>query len=169
MKIPILESKIIEAAQKGNAAFLDVIGNRILQEVGGELNSDALNLLNFKQVTLIGYNILRKEVLEGGFVQLIYNGYGPLFFRNPFAKALRAFGIIELSKDMYDIRRIYDLKKMDLERECVGDEEFMALYEQYPEFDEYDDHFVENEESYTSLMAHYVDEHLNEFVEVIKA
>lgn len=169
MKISILEAKIIEAAHKGEAAFLDLIGNSILQEVGGELNSEALSSLNFKQVTLIGYTILRREVLEGGFIQLIYNGYGALFFRNPFAKAIRYFGITDLSKDMYDIRRIYDLKRTEIEKECIGDEDFMALYEQYPEFDEYDDRFVENEEIYTSLMAHYVDEHLNDFIEVIKA
>ena len=42
----------------------------------------------------------------------------------------------------------------------------MALFEQYPEFDDLDDAFVENEEEWTALIAHYVDEHLEHFVQV---
>ena len=42
----------------------------------------------------------------------------------------------------------------------------MAMFEQYSEFDDYDDEFVENEEEWTSEVAHYVDEHIDEFVVV---
>jgi hypothetical protein len=40
----------------------------------------------------------------------------------------------------------------------------MAMFEQYPEFDDYDDEFVENEENWTEAVARYVDEHIEEFV-----
>ena len=42
----------------------------------------------------------------------------------------------------------------------------MAMFEQFSEFDDYDDEFVENEEAWTSGVAHYVDEHIEEFVVV---
>ncbi|MBP5392741.1 MAG: DUF4375 domain-containing protein, partial [Bacteroidaceae bacterium] len=48
------------------------------------------------------------------------------------------------------------------------DEEFMALFEKYPEFDDLDDEFIEMEEEVTDLIAHYVDEHLEQFVQVNK-
>ena len=43
---------------------------------------------------------------------------------------------------------------------------FMALFEQYPVFDDLDDEFVEEEEDITAAVAHYVDEHLSAFVVV---
>ena len=38
------------------------------------------------------------------------------------------------------------------------------MFEQYPEFDDYDDEFVENEENWTEVVARYVDGHIEEFV-----
>ena len=55
----------------------------------------------------------------------------------------------------------------ELTREC-SDEEFMALFEQFPHYDDLDDEFVENEESYVDGVAYYVDEHLANFVTIIK-
>ena len=49
-----------------------------------------------------------------------------------------------------------------------SDEDFMALFEQFPQFDEFDDSFVENEEEWTAMIAHYVDEHLDNFVHVVE-
>ena len=44
----------------------------------------------------------------------------------------------------------------------------MALFEQYPEFDELDDLFVEMEEEVTEKVARYVDEHIENFATVVK-
>ena len=42
----------------------------------------------------------------------------------------------------------------------------MALFEEYPQFDDYDDIFVENEEKWTEQIAHYVDENIEKFAKV---
>ena len=141
MKINIPEIKLQEAAGQGTDAFLTVVHDAILDAVGGEVNAETLPLLNGEQTTLLAYFILREEVMDGGFIQLIHNGYGPFIFLNPFAKAEA------LTKD------------------CT-DEQFMALFEQYPEFDDLDDEFIEMEEEVTDTIAHYVDEHLEQFVNV---
>ena len=109
--------------------------------------------------------MLRDELMDGGFVQLIYNGYGPFFFDNPFAKAMRLWGLHDFSKLLYKAKNIYDEHKEDLTKER-SDEEFMALFEQYPAFDDLDDAFVEDEEQITAAIAYYVDEHINDFVKV---
>ena len=44
----------------------------------------------------------------------------------------------------------------------------MALFEQMPEFDDYDDDFVVNEERWTAQVAYYIDEHVDRFA-VIEA
>ena len=100
--------------------------------------------LSAEQITLWGYFILRDEVMDGGFVQLIYNGYGPFFFDNPFAKAMRLWGLHDFSKVLYKAKKLYDERKLELTRER-SDEEFMELFEQNPDFDELDDYFVEAE------------------------
>ncbi len=100
---------------------------------GGKINADTMPLLNGYQHTLLGYHFFREEVMEGGFVQLIQNGYGPYIFDNPFAKAMRMFGAKEFSKLIYEAKKIYDAHREDLEKERT-EEEFMAMYEQYESF-----------------------------------
>ena len=56
---------------------------------------------NGYQHSLLGYHFLREEINEGGFVQLIQNGFGPYIFDNPFAKAMRQFGAKEFAKLIY--------------------------------------------------------------------
>lgn len=166
MKIKIPEAEVKAAARKGMAEFVQLFADRLLQSVNGTLDSEALTLLNAEQITLVGYAFLRKEVLEGGFVQLIYNGYGPLYFRNPYAKAVRQMGLERLASILYDVRRIYDERGEDLGREC-SDEEFMALYENFAELDPYDDAFVDEEEDFTAAMARYIDDHIDHFAEIV--
>ena len=122
-------------------------------------------LLNGYQHTLLGYHFFREEVMEGGFVQLIQNGYGPYIFDNPFAKAMRMFGAKDFSKLIYEAKKIYDAHRADLEKERT-EEEFMAMYEQYEAFDDLEEQYMEEEEQITAQIATYVDEHLDSFAQV---
>ena len=165
MDIKIEETVLKEAAGNGSDAFLTLIHDRVLEAVGGEVNAQTLPLLNGEQITLLAYFIFREEVMDGGFIQLIHNGYGPFIFLNPFAKAMRLWGAHDFSKLVYKGRKLFEKYGDELTTDCT-DEEFMALFEQYPEFDDLDDEFVEMEEEVTDTIAHYVDEHLEQFVTV---
>lgn len=167
MNIKIKESVLQQAASEGMDAFLDAIVQAFKNQVGEELNGESMQQLNADQITLWGYCLLRDELMDGGFVQLIYNGYGPFFFDNPFAKAMRLWGLHDFSKLLYKAKSEYDEHKVVLTRERT-DEEFMALFEQYPAFDDLDDTFVEDEEQITAAVAYYVDEHIDSFVIVEK-
>lgn len=145
--------------------FLKVFVDRYLEVTGGEINEATMALLNGWQHTLLGYHFFREEIDEGGFVQLIQNGYGPYIFLNPFAKAMRLMGAKEFSKLIYEAKRIYDEHRQELERECTEDE-FMALYEQYEEFDDLEERFMDMEEEVTETVARYVDEHLGDFADI---
>jgi len=76
---------------------------------------------------------------------------------------MRLWGMKEFSKVIYKAKEIYDKNKEDLTRERT-DEEFMAMYEQYEQFDDLEDYFIENEEEITATIAYYVDEHIEEFL-----
>ena len=169
MDIRIDETDIMEAAQKGSEAFVELFSERTLAAIGGELNAETMRQLSSDQITLLAYQIVRQEVLEGGFIQLIHNGYGPFIFHNPFAKAMRLWGAREFCNLIYDGRRLYEQYAEQLTQDMT-DDEFMALYEQYSEFDELDDRFVdEMEPEVTDVVAHYIDEHLSLFVVVLKS
>lgn len=166
MKAVITDTTLRKAAAEGMDAFLNVVTNAVKDAAGGELNAESMQQLSAEQITLWGYSILHEELMDGGFVQLIYNGYGPFFFDNPFAKAMRLWGLHDFSKLLYKAKKLYDARKEILTQER-SDEDFMAMFEENPEFDELDDTFVEEEESITAAIASYVDEHLDSFVEII--
>lgn len=161
----VKDSDLRNAASAGMDEFLKVFTDAIMASVGGELTADTMAELNSDQITLLAYDILHNEVMDGGFVQLIYNGYGSFLFRNPFAKAIKGWGIDELASLVKNAGKLYFKYKNEIERECT-DDEFMAMFEQYPEFDDLDDLFVENEETWTGMVACYVDEHIERFVTV---
>lgn len=165
--IHVKEELIKNVVQEGMDAFIEVFVNAIYEYIGGELNAETMNKLNTDQITLLAYHTLRDEVMDGGFVQLIHNGYGAFIFKNPFGKAIREWGIDELATLINKGRSYYQKYGQAIEAECTEDE-FMALFEKFSDFDDLDDKFVENEEEWTSMVAHYIDEHIEAFAEVEK-
>lgn len=136
------------------------------EKIGGELNARTMPSLTADQITLLAYKILRRELLEGGFVQLIQNGYGPFIFLNPFARALREWGqslesapvhgdtaiLRDFSKWLYRARKVYERTRSLLEKPTRDQDEFMALYEKVEEWDEFDDEFVDREPEVTKAV-----------------
>jgi FKBP-type peptidyl-prolyl cis-trans isomerase (trigger factor) len=164
-EVVVKDADLQQAALEGMDAFLGVFVKAIYEAVDGELTAESMQELNADQITLLAWDILHQEVMDGGFVQLIHNGYGPFIFKNPFAKAVKLWGMRELSKLIYDAHTLWLKYRETIEKDCTEDE-FMALFEQFPEFDDLDDTFVENEEVWTADIAHYVDDHLERFATV---
>lgn len=166
IQVNIPDLQLATAAEEGADAFLQLIIDHTRQAIGGELSQDNMPHMTSKQITLIGYDTLRQEVMDGGFVQLIHNGYGPFFFHNPFDAAVRQWGLVDLCRLMRRAKKQY-LRHRDAIEHEMTDEEFMAIYERMQEFDDLDDDFVTNEEQWTANVAQYVDTHLEEFITVV--
>jgi len=165
IQVRITDAVLRQAAGEGMDAFVGAFVAAIKKAIGGELTAETMGQLNSDQVTLLAWDTLHEEVMDGGFVQLIHNGYGPFIFKNPLAKALKLWGLRELSKLIYEAHTLYNKYGQQLERDCT-DDEFMALFEQFPEFDDMDDQFVEEEEVWTEQIARYIDEHIERFAEI---
>jgi len=164
--IQIKDAELAAEAAKGMDEFLQVFTDKYLVALGGGLTAENMSLLNGNQHTLLAYHFFTKEMREGGFVQLIQNGYGGYIFTNPFAKAIKQFGAFELAKLIYRAKEIYDPNKDRLEKETT-DEEFNALYVEFEVFDELEEIYFDIEEKQTSIIAAYVDEHIADFAEII--
>lgn len=162
-----VQDKALQAASKeGMDAFIRVFTDAYENALGGAVSAENMSLLTGEQHSLLAYKIFRDEVLEGGFCQLIQNGYGGYIFDNPFARVMRLWGLHELSKLVYAAKKIYEAHRADLERERT-DDEFMAMYEQYEAFDPLEEQFLDMEEEVTETVAVYVDEHLDAFAKIV--
>ena len=164
--IQIKDSELATEAEKGMDEFLQVFTDAYLVAIGGELTAKTMPLLNGSQHTLLAWYFLSTEMRDGGFVQLIQNGYGGYIFGNPFAKAIKQFGATELAKLIYKAKEIYDPNKIALERETT-EEEFNAMYVDFEAFDDLEEIYFDIEERQTALIAAYVDDHIADFAEII--
>lgn len=167
LEIKIKDTILAEAAQQGMDSFVAVVVDAISDAIGGQLTAQTMAELNADQITLLAYNIFREEVMDGGLVQLIHNGYGAFFYRNPFRVAVRGWGITGLAHLISKSHKYYNKYHEQIEQD-MSDEDFMAMYEQCPEFDTFDDEFVVNEEEWTNMVACYLDDHLDNFVKIEK-
>lgn len=165
--VKVKDIALREAAMQDMDAFVGVFVDAVKKAIGGNLDATTMPQLNVSQLALLAYDILHEEVMDGGFVQLIYNGYGGFIFDNPVAKVLRDWGLRDLAKLLYSVRKLYKEYGHRIQREC-SDEEFMAMFEQYSEFDDFDDDFVEHEEEWTEMVARYIDAHIADFAVVEK-
>lgn len=165
--IQISDKKLKAAAEKGMDEFLQVFTDAYLEALAGNLTAENMDKLNGYQHTLLAYRFLTEELNEGGFVQLIQNGYGSYIFGNPVAKAFKQFGAKDLAKIIYKAKEIYDAHREELERETTEDE-FTAMYVDFEVFDELEEQYFEMEEEQTAIIASYVDEHIEDFAEIIE-
>ena len=164
-EVIVKDADLQQAATEGMDAFVGVFVKAIYEAIGGELTAETMSELNADQLTLLAWDILHEEVMDGGFVQLIHNGYGAFIFKNPVAKVLRMWELREPSKLLYEAHTLWLKHKDVIEKDC-SDEEFMALFEQFPDFDDLDDQFVEHEEDWMDDVAHYIDDHLERFATI---
>ena len=133
-------------------------------KIGSSLTAETMGMLSSEELTLLAYFIFRSEMLSGGMVQLVHNGYGPFIFENPFAKAMRLWGLKDFSKFIYSMRQEYEKSGEALAKDCTEDE-FMALYEQYPELDDFDDLFIDIEPEITKTVCDYFEAYKNQIKE----
>lgn len=158
------ESKLENAWAEGPDHYIIELTDAYLEAVGGRLTAETMELLNADQHTLLAYRIMLDEVCEGGFIQLIQNGYGPYVLGGPFPMMMKKeWGFVEFGKFMYEVRKEYNRNREALEAE-LNEEEFMALYEQQDTMNNLGDDFLDEwEETMTPAIADYVRNHKESF------
>lgn len=162
-----IENKDLEQAKnEGMDEFLQLLVDAYIYVIDNQLDHNSMDALNGEQHTLLAYSLFRDEIMQGGFCQLIQNGYGPYIFDNPFAKTMRTWGVPDFSKLIYKAKKIYDEHKLDLEKER-NEDEFMAMYVDYDMFDDIEEQYFEMEEEITNLIAEYVEENISLFAKIV--
>ncbi len=115
------------------------------------------------QLTLHFYMILYNQVQNGGFIQLLWNGYFSYTFETPLIETISEWGAKNTAKILEKIK--LDCSK--LAEEIADDDKtdlklFSKLYEKYPQFDAFDKEFYD--EDGVDEVKKYVENHLNDFI-----
>ena len=88
--VKVKDSDIRKAVEEGMDSFVQVFVDAIGNAIDNKLTLETMQQLNADQITLLAWSYLHQEVMDGGYVQLIYNGYGAFIFKNPFCCRLYA-------------------------------------------------------------------------------
>ena len=124
-KLHIDMAELDSAWEKGAAAYIRFITDSYLEALGGGLNAENMEMLNADQHTLLAYRFVLDEVMEGGFIQLLHNGYGPYILENPFPYTMKQWGLRNFSKLLYEVKKLYHIHREELEADM--DEETLLL------------------------------------------
>ena len=148
-----------------NAGFIRFVTDGYLEAVGGALTDATMAELSADQHALLCYRYVLDEVMEGGFIQLILNGYAPYVLEGPFPFVVKKeWGMKDFSKLLFEVKKEYHRHQEELLKD-MDDDEFMALYEQLEDLNELGDDFLDDhQETVTPLVAKMVVENMEKFV-----
>ena len=154
-------------------AFIEWVTDGYLAAIGGGLTAENMDMLSAEQHAVLCYRYVLDEVMEGGFIQLIMNGYAPYVLEGPFPMVVKKhWGSVEgqekvmkdFSKLLYEVKKEYHKHQEELSQD-ISDEDFMAMYEQLEELNELGDDFLdEHQEEVTPAVAKMIVENLDEYM-----
>lgn len=122
-----------------------------------------IETLSAGQELLIRYDYVRMQVLQGGFIQLIQNGYVDLLLAMP--EMLTQIGATEMAQLLDDVLRVYTLNKDALSKE-TSVEEFAKLYNEFSEFEALDAQFAAIHPKTEKMLVAYALRFPDEFIEL---
>jgi hypothetical protein len=164
--LPEINKKDIENAKDDAWDFIYIFLNKYFEIINNSKDKEIMNEFNKYQHTLMAYMYLDSEVCNGGFIQLIQNGYGGYIFNNPFSECIKSWGAEKVAGIVDRAKAIYDKYKKELEEE-KSTEEFSEVYKKITEFEPLESEYYKINDSETEKIKEYVENHLNNFAKMI--
>ena len=161
----LITKEEIETTGDDPLSFIFLFAEKYLALISADSTGRIQQRLSPEQTVLLAFVTMDNEVSNGGFIQLIENGYGSYIFNNPLSDYLRDWGatatalIIDLARD------IYHDKKETLEKE-KSLEEFAKMYQEHKEFEEIEQQYYAVIESERDIIKKYMEAHLERFTEL---
>lgn len=124
---------------------------------------DFMDELSEGQQLFLAYDYLRTQVLQGGFLQFVVNGYVGLLPDMP--AWLEHMEAKDMAIVIDDVLRVYVLNIELLGKETTT-QEFAKLYEEMKEFEILDERFNALHEETMAILTSYAVAHMEEFAVV---
>ena len=147
-------------AGKDHQVIFDLFVQPLHEEMYKRQDFGFMDELSEGQQLFLSYDYIRMQVLQGGFIQFIQNGYIGLLLHMP--EWLSAIGAHELAKVLDDVLKVYVLNRELLDKSTTV-EEFAMLYQELKEFEQLDETFTRLEPGTIQLFAEYARVNHHEF------
>src|SRR5476651_2075728 len=151
--MPLITQTDINQAGSDAWDVLSVFIDKYYEEMETGDIDEIIKCLNPAQQTLILYSQLYGQVTNGGFVQLIANGYFYVL-DSTFALNMALWGAKGTAAILERGIELYQLKK-DQFRNPQTAAEFSAMYKQHPEFEPLSDEFFEIMDGDAEIIKNY--------------
>lgn len=164
--LPRLTTDQFTDAYKSSWELIHTLTGHYNAMLAADPSGALMQQLTLAQHTLMALSTLHGQVCNGGFIQLIQNGFGPYIFENPFSAQIARMdaptlaGLLDQAKEIYLADRTY------LERE-TSLEEFTKMYGEFTAFEPIEAQFMEVIESEGESIAAFIATNLDQFVEII--
>ena len=148
--------------------FLFAILDLYYDEMEKNGEKSVFSRVNDHQAILLIFNDLYGQVTNGGFIQLIYNGYGFSVFESEFINLLEPIGIVKIQNILERAKIFYEKYREKFEnvnRENWDD--FSELYKKCPEFEKLDEEFYKVMDAEVSILKNFVEKNLSDFVTIV--
>lgn len=146
--------------KEDNDAYYDLLAQPLHQELYKRQDFNFLDDLSEGQKLLLSFDYIREQVLQGGFIQMIQNGYVGLVPQMP--AWLTEIGDTEMAKLLDDALKVYVLNH-ELMNKKTTVEEFALLYQELKEFEELDERFMNLHILTRNMILDYATKHIDEF------
>ena len=164
--LPAVHANVLREKQQSQnyLEYYELLTEPLHEELYRRQDFNFLDDLSQGQQMLLSYDYVQVQVNQGGFIQLIQNGYVSLLADLP--EWLIAIGAPAMGKVIDDALKVYVLNRELLDKPATV-EEFALLYEELKEFELLDTKFNDLDEITRKAILQYATEHIDEFVAVI--
>lgn len=163
--LPIVSAAHLKQVQeqKEYGEYYDLLCQPLHEELYKRQDFSFFEELSNGQQMLICYDYIQNHVLQGGFIQLIQNGYVNMLV--PMPEWLMLADAEPMALVIDDALKAYVNNRDILDKE-TSVEEFARMYELLPDFPPLDERFKELHEETITIMLQYATHHIDEFVTI---
>ncbi len=164
--LPAVQATLWKQLQEENNihGIYDQIVEPLHEEMYRRQNFELMDELTDEQQLMLTYDYVKMQVMQGGFIQLIQNGYVGLLPDMP--DWLYALNINDMAGVIDDALNVFVLNR-ELLTKTTTVEEFALLYAELKEFEAIDDRFMELNEPTIVAMVNNALVHPENFVTLI--
>ncbi len=152
-------------AEVRNHKLFGLLTQPLHEELYRRQDFNFMDELSEGQQLFLAYDYLKTQVMQGGFLQFLVNGYVGLLPDMP--AWLYTVDAKEMAKVIDDVLKVYVLNIGLLDKETTP-EEFAKLYDELKEFEMLDERFNTIDEETMNALETYAKYHLDEFVTVVE-
>jgi hypothetical protein len=164
--LPAISTKELAAVADNAAEFIILFTGHYHKILSSHASGQAQGEFTTEQNILLAFDVLDGQVSNGGFIQLIENGYGAYVFDTPLSDHLRSWGLMQAADIIDKARILYEPKKEILEKEKTL-AEFAKLYQEHPEFEPLDNEYYKIADAQREAMKSYILAHINSFAQIV--